>query len=163
MKPLDNDNIYLEQTLNLSQQSVEEGNHPFGALLTINGSLVLEAKNTVNTQQDATCHAEMNLVREACKTLTVDERKVAVLYTSTEPCAMCAGAIYWAGIKHIMYACSGEKLNDIAGKSLTCHSEYVYKGAIEAPKVRQSDSAFIIEKAAAQHRDYWTQDWSNMT
>jgi len=163
MKPLDNDNNYLEQTLNLSQQSVEEGNHPFGALLVINENLVLEAKNTVNTQQDATCHAEMNLVRKACKNLSADERRVAVLYTSTEPCAMCAGAIYWAGIKQIVYACSGEKLNDIAGKSLICHSKYVYKGAIDAPKVRQSDSPFIIEKAVVQHRDYWTQDWSNMS
>lgn len=162
MNEVNVENNWLNQTLDLSKQSVEDGNHPFGALLVIGDSVVLDAKNNVNTEQDVTCHAEMNLVKSACKTLTVEERKQAVLYTSTEPCAMCSGAIYWSGIKHVVFACSGAKLNEIAGESLICHSEDVYKGAIDPPSVSQSGSAQIIKKAEQQHKAYWTQDWSNM-
>lgn len=162
MNKLDIENNWLDQTLALSNMSVEEGNHPFGALLVIGDDKVLDAKNNVNTEQDVTCHAEMNLVRRACQTLTQAQRKQAVLYTSTEPCAMCAGAIYWSGIKQVVFACSGKKLNDIAGDSLICHSDDVYKGAIDPPNVCQSSSQHIIKKAEQQHKAYWTQDWTEM-
>lgn len=156
------DDVWLKQTLTLSSDSVSKGNHPFGALLVIQGEKVLEARNTVNTESDPSCHAEMNLVRMASKTLSAERRHQAVLYTSTEPCAMCAGAIYWSGIKQIVYACSGDMLNEIAGKSLVCHSAEVYKGAIEPPTVKASNSKTIIDQAQQQHALYWTQTWSDM-
>lgn len=64
---------------------------------------------------DITRHAEMELIRKACAELTPEERTSATLYTSTEPCVMCAGAIYWAGISNVVYGCSADALEDISG------------------------------------------------
>ncbi|MGB0944884.1 MAG: nucleoside deaminase [Marinomonas sp.] len=160
MNQAEQDNHWLKQALNLSQAAVDAGNHPFGALLVLDNKQVLKAENTVNTCHDATRHAEMNLVSQACQNLSENQRKEAVLYTSTEPCAMCAGAIYWSGIKQVVYACSGSELNDIAGKSLICHSEDVFEGAINPPSVRSTQSQLLIEQACEQHKKYWIEDWS---
>ena len=162
MKDVEQDNIWLKRALELSQMAVDKGNHPFGALLVVDNKLVLEAKNTVNTAHDATRHAEMNLASLACQQLDEVERNNAILYTSTEPCAMCAGAIYWSGIKQVVYACSGQDLNDIAGESLICHSQEVYEGAVNPPKVRQTQVKSLIELACNQHKAYWQQEWSKM-
>ena len=86
------------------------GNHPFGAVLVdADGAVVLSAQNTVVTGSDVTGHAESNLVRLASTTIGRDLQGYA-LYTSTEPCAMCAGAIYWAGITKVVYALGEDEL-----------------------------------------------------
>jgi len=64
---------------------------------------------------DITRHAEMELIRKACEELTPEQRTSATLYTSTEPCVMCAGAIYWAGISTVVYGCSCDELEKISG------------------------------------------------
>ena len=64
---------------------------------------------------DITRHAEMELIRKACAELTPEQRTRATLYTSTEPCVMCAGAIYWAGISNVVYGCSADALEKISG------------------------------------------------
>ena len=162
MNELEQEEHWLKQALALSDKAVKAGDHPFGALLVIDNKQVLIAQNTVNSCHDATRHAEMNLASLACQQLSEAERKKAVLYTSTEPCAMCAGAIYWSGIKQVVYACSGHELNSIAGDSLICHSKEVYQGAIDPPKVRQTKLSPVLECAKQQHQDYWLKDWSTM-
>ena len=154
------DSHWLGETRKRSQAAVDAGNHPFGALIVIDNKLALEAQNTVNTCHDATRHAEMNVVSQACQSLTPEQRQEATLYTSTEPCAMCAGAIYWSGIKQVVFACSGSELNDIAGKSLICHSKEVFLGAVNPPSVRSTQSKDVIDLACKQHKDYWLKDWS---
>lgn len=92
------------------------GNHPFGAVLVgPAGEVLLEAENTVITTRDVTGHAELNLVRMASQRF--DKAKLAsfTLYTSTEPCAMCSGAIYWSGIGRVVYALEEESLYQRAG------------------------------------------------
>lgn len=93
------------------------GNHPFGALLVVGDEMVLTAVNTVNSDHDPTRHAELNLVSQAARQFDAATLAQATLYTSTEPCAMCTGAIFWAGIRTIVYSCSAAKLGEIAGGS----------------------------------------------
>lgn len=120
---------------------------------------MLEAENTVNTASDVTRHAELNLVSQACQTLSAEDRARATLYTSTEPCAMCAGAIYWAGIKSVVYACPASTLAEIAGPSLQCHADDVFNGAIDAPVLK---GPMLEGQAAEQHLNYWsTQSWKD--
>ncbi|MFD7102034.1 nucleoside deaminase [Streptomyces celluloflavus] len=69
--------------------------------------ILLEAENTVTTGRDATGHAETNLVRLATATYDAGFLRTCSLYTSTEPCAMCSGAIYWGGIGRVVYAPAG--------------------------------------------------------
>ncbi|GIM94029.1 nucleoside deaminase [Paractinoplanes toevensis] len=103
------DRGYLERAVALAREARDRGDHPFGALLVTPDGTVLEARNSVVTQSDPTGHAETNLVRLAGAldrvTLTG-----SVLYTSTEPCAMCAGAIYWSGIGRMVFALSEDGL-----------------------------------------------------
>jgi tRNA(Arg) A34 adenosine deaminase TadA len=107
---------HLRHAIALARRAREHGNHPFGALLAdAAGHRLLEAENSVVTQRDCTHHAELNLVRLASHRLDRATLKGCTLYTSTEPCAMCAGAIFWSGIGRVVYALSEERLLALAG------------------------------------------------
>ncbi len=102
---------HLSRAIELARQARAGGNHPFGALLVdARDDVVLEAENTVTTENDCTNHAELNLVRAAGHRLDPTSLDGCTLYTSTEPCAMCAGAIYWSGIGRVVFALSTEAL-----------------------------------------------------
>jgi tRNA(Arg) A34 adenosine deaminase TadA len=106
----------LLQAIAVARAARAHGNHPFGALLVDrDGSVLVTAENTVVTESDATGHAETNLVRQATATYSADELARMTLYTSTEPCAMCAGAIYWSGIGTVVYALAETALYEIVG------------------------------------------------
>ena len=107
----DGNRRHLRRAIELAQQAREHGNHPFGALLVDGeGNVVLEAENTVRTDKDVTAHAETNLMRLASARFEPDYLERCTLYTSTEPCAMCAGAIYWGNIRRVVFATSQEQL-----------------------------------------------------
>jgi tRNA(Arg) A34 adenosine deaminase TadA len=100
----------------IARDARDHGNHPFGALLTdAEGHVVLHAENTVVTDRDVTGHAETNLVRRATAMYSEAQLGDATLYTSTEPCAMCAGAIYWSGIGAVVYALAETALHELTG------------------------------------------------
>ena len=102
--PLHSDEYYISLALDIARRARSAGNHPFGALLVgADGEVLLEAENTVMTEHDCTGHAETNLMRLASTRFSLDILSGCTLYTSTEPCAMCAGAIYWGGINRVVY------------------------------------------------------------
>jgi tRNA(Arg) A34 adenosine deaminase TadA len=108
--------LYLRQAIALSIRSRKNGNHPFGALLVSgDGRVLLEAENQSRSDNDATGHAERVLLTEASKTLDSAVLARATMYTSAEPCAMCAGAAYWVGIARVVYALSETKLKEHIG------------------------------------------------
>src|SRR5262249_13093764 len=112
---MDSHEQFTRQAIDLARQARQAGNHPFGSLLAIDGHVVLTAQNTVNTDRDPTAHAETNLISEAIRRLSPDQNRRSVLYTSCEPCAMCAGKIYWAGIRSVVYGLPSEELGALAG------------------------------------------------
>jgi guanine deaminase len=75
---------------------------PFGACIVREGKVIAIARNAV-LKNDATCHAEMNAIREASKKLKTFDLSGCVIYSTTEPCPMCFSAIHWAKIDHIIY------------------------------------------------------------
>jgi tRNA(Arg) A34 adenosine deaminase TadA len=104
------------QAIAVARDARDHGNHPFGALLTdAGGQVLLRAENTVVSERDATGHAETNLVRRATATYSPAQLGDCTLYTSTEPCAMCAGAIYWSGIGAVVYALAETELHELTG------------------------------------------------
>ena len=109
---------HLLTAIEVARAAREHGNHPFGAILVdAHGQVLLRAENTVNTEKDATGHAETNLVRLASRHYTPGQLAECTLYTSTEPCAMCSGAIHWSGIGRIVFALSEPALYDMVGPS----------------------------------------------
>lgn len=97
-------------------RSRAEGMHPFGAILAdASGKVLLEAHNSVPAKGDVTGHAETNLVREATTLFPAELLAGCTLYSSAEPCAMCAGALYWSGIGRLVYALSERELLGLTG------------------------------------------------
>jgi tRNA(Arg) A34 adenosine deaminase TadA len=101
---------YLARAVTVAAEARAHGNHPFGAIVVTADGVQLEAENSVLTDSDPTGHAETNLVRLAASVLTPRELATCTLFTSTEPCAMCAGAIYWSGISRVVFALSEAEL-----------------------------------------------------
>jgi tRNA(Arg) A34 adenosine deaminase TadA len=121
----------LREAVHLADAAVLKGNHPFGALLASpENSILVRGENTVHTGADVTNHAEMNVIRQAQK-LTPAQRASATLYTSTEPCAMCCGALYWAGVRRVVFACSERRLSEIVGSGLNASSRDIFAHASE--------------------------------
>ncbi|MGW3075693.1 MULTISPECIES: nucleoside deaminase [unclassified Kitasatospora] len=154
----DHTRTHLLTAIDLAASARAHGNHPFGALLTdLDGGVLLTAENTVLTDHDVTAHAETNLVRQACRTLAPHLLNGTVLYSSTEPCAMCAGAIYWSGIRQVVYALSASDLNAIAGVDpdepvldLPCRQVFAAGGSTVAVS-----GPHLFEEASAVHTGYW--------
>ncbi|MGB5974082.1 MAG: nucleoside deaminase [Nodosilinea sp.] len=102
----------------LSHRAREAGNRPFGAVLAdASGQVLAEAKNNQITEHDCTGHAETVLLRHMDKDLSPDILKDCTLYASTEPCAMCAGAIFWSGLGRVMYALGCDRIYQLQGEA----------------------------------------------
>ena len=93
----------LKQTIALADEAVKEGNHPFGAVLVGGDSQVLATGKNSFSVDRGPGHAETNLAREAARRFDVDTLRNATLYTSVEPCSMCASTIYWAEIGAVVF------------------------------------------------------------
>jgi tRNA(Arg) A34 adenosine deaminase TadA len=149
---------HLRQAIEIAASARGHGNHPFGALLADgDGGVVLEAENTVVTGNDVTAHAELNLVREASGRLGPEVVGACTLYTSTEPCAMCAGAIFWSGIGRVVFALSsatlGSVVDDPTGAStlaVSCRDIFERGGrAVDVVGPLIEDEALVV------HEGFW--------
>jgi len=110
------DKKYIQMAIEIAQKARDKGNHPYGALLVDeNGQILFEAENTVITGNDITGHAETNLMRKASAEYDPEFLANCSVYTSTEPCAMCSGAIFWSNVRRVIYGLSEEKLSELVG------------------------------------------------
>lgn len=150
----ENHEVWMRQAIELAEAAVANGNEPFGSLLVKDGQVILRVENTVFSGHDLTNHAEMNLVKEAMRRFEPTDLLGATLYTSTEPCAMCAGAIYWSGIGRVVYGCSEARLGQIAGIGLAVPCRVVFDSGARRVEVI---GPVLEDEAAATHLDYWPQ------
>jgi tRNA(Arg) A34 adenosine deaminase TadA len=153
------DEKYLRQAIALSASSRARGNHPFGALLvSLEGEVLLTAENRGPADHDSTAHAERLLMTEASKTLNADVLSKATMYTSAEPCAMCAGAAYWVGIKKVVYGLSETRLKAHIGPHPENLTMDLPCRAVFAAGQRQIEvvGPALEEEVLAIHKDFWT-------
>lgn len=143
---------FIRQTIVLAREARAQGNHPFGALLVIDGQVVLTARNSVVTDADPTAHAETNLVALAIRDVPASRLRRAVLYTSCEPCAMCAGKMYWAGIRSVVYGLSCEELATLAGGNFLVPCRDLFLRATERVEVH---GPILPDEARAVHVGFW--------
>jgi len=102
---MENDKFFLSKAVALAKSGIQNGGGPFGALVVKDGRVISESCNRVVLNSDPTAHAEVLAIREAASILKSHELHDCIIYTSCEPCPMCLGAIYWSGIKKVVYAC----------------------------------------------------------
>ena len=115
-QPLD-DERFLRLAFAVAQRARDGGSHPFGCILVdAAGTVVMEQENAYLSEgQDMTAHAERLLATRASKAHRPDELRDHTLYTSAEPCAMCAGAIYWSGIGRVVFGQTEHALKAATG------------------------------------------------
>lgn len=116
---------FMEIALRKAYAGVAEGQGPFGAAIVKKGKVLAVAHNAVVSENDSTCHAEVNAIRAACKKLKTFDLSGCEIYSTCEPCPMCFSSIYWAKIRTIIYGASiadakrvGFKELDISNASL---------------------------------------------
>jgi tRNA(adenine34) deaminase len=141
-----------------SQRAVDHGNMPFGATLarTHDGALLHVSENNQRTTSDCTGHAEVVLLREAAMKHGAAALRGATVYASGEPCVMCSGAMFWAGVARIVYAATNIDIIDVLGSpflSLRC-AEVLGSGdravVVEGPLLQAEAVAVLVAFAAAR-------------
>ncbi|MFD1722582.1 nucleoside deaminase [Amnibacterium endophyticum] len=148
----------LRRAIGIADRARAAGNHPFGALLvTADGRVAAEAENTVVTGHDVTGHAETNLVSIASQRFEPEELAAMTLVTSCEPCAMCSGAIHWAGIGAVVYGLSEEGLlamtgDDPANPTLALPCRTVLAAGRRGVEVT---GPLLEDEARASHEGFW--------
>lgn len=155
----ENDEDFLRASFDIARNARKKGNHPFGALLVDgDGQFVLEAENTVVTARDCTGHAETNLMRLASARYDSQFLAKCTVYTSTEPCPMCAGAIFWGNVRKIVYGLSAKSLYAMIGErseevlDLPCREIYG-----RGKKPIEVVGPLLEAEAREVHMDFWTQ------
>ncbi|GJM42538.1 MAG: tRNA-specific adenosine deaminase [Ardenticatenaceae bacterium] len=149
---MENEKATMRQAIALAKEAMANGDHPFGALLVKDGEVVLTAVNTIHSDNDITRHAELNLVSQASRQFTPEFLAACTLVTSTEPCAMCAGAIYWAGISKVVFGCSAITLREIAGDEFLIPCEEIFA---RSPRPFTVIGPLLEEESTAVHQQYW--------
>jgi len=152
------DEDYLRIAIELAGQARLAGNHPFGAILVgPGGTVLMEQENAYNPLHDMTGHAERVLMTRASQHYEPSFLRDCTIYISAEPCAMCAGAIYWAGVGRVVYAMSESQLKEITGNhpenpTLDLPCRVVFEAGQRKVEVI---GPVLCEEAAALHVGVW--------
>jgi tRNA(Arg) A34 adenosine deaminase TadA len=142
----------MQKAYALAREAQANGDHPFSALLVIDQKIVLQCLNTVNTASDVTRHPEIDILRLAASRLSEADIGKATMYASTEPCAMCSGAIYWSGLKRLVYGCPTETLGEIVGGSFVVPSRELFsKGKRKIEVI----GPVLPKEGTEIHRNFW--------
>jgi tRNA(Arg) A34 adenosine deaminase TadA len=152
---------FLRRSFDVARRSRKHGDHPFGALLVGPDGAILEEQGNGYSSEggDMTAHAERLIATWASKTLGAAFLAGCTLYTSAEPCAMCAGAIYWAGIGRVVYGQSEKSLKAMTGAhgenpTLDLPCRVVFAAGQRAVEVV---GPLLADEAAALQRDFWAE------
>ena len=100
---------FMRQALVQAQRAFDVDEVPVGAVVVMHGKIIAKAYNQVQLLKDVTAHAEILAITSACEQLQEKYLTEATLYVTVEPCLMCAGALYWNKIGHIVFGASDEK------------------------------------------------------
>jgi tRNA(Arg) A34 adenosine deaminase TadA len=149
---------FLRRSFDVARRAMGNGNHPFGAVLIgRDGTVLIEAENGYMPAHDGTAHAERLLASQACTRFDAKTLREATIYSSAEPCAMCAGAIYWAGIGRLVYGLSEHRLRTLTGDhpenpTLDLPCREVFASGQRATEVV---GPLLEDEAAALHEGVW--------
>lgn len=155
---MDHNDALLTRSFELATEARDAGDHPFGALFEVDGRVLAEARNRVNTDRDVTAHAETALVRLLEQERLLDQVGDGTLYTSCEPCPMCVGAMFWAGARWVVYGLSTARLTELA--TAPGHTPVGFEitsaeiGAAANPPMLL-DGPYREDEAAIPHLGFW--------
>jgi tRNA(Arg) A34 adenosine deaminase TadA len=153
------DMALLRAAIELADESRRNGHHPFAAIVADeHGNIVASAgNNSTPPEGDPTQHAELAAAAKAARLLSPEQLARCTLYTSAEPCCMCAGAIYWCNIGRVVYALSEHRLLALTGAhpenptfSLPCREVFV-----RGQRHIEVAGPLLEDEAARSHVGFW--------
>jgi tRNA(Arg) A34 adenosine deaminase TadA len=146
----------MRLAIEASRRALSNGNMPFGAVLVRDGNILHVAGNDQITSGDCTGHAETVLLREASMKHGRAALTGSTVYASGEPCAMCSGAIFWAGVSRVVFAATTADINSILGSpTLVVRCNDILSGAtpsvrVEGPLLR-AEAVAVLRSRPPQH------------
>ena len=149
---------YLMQAIAWSRTARNRGNRPFGAvIITSDGTLVGETYCNTSETGDCTCHAETNTVRLATPATRREVLATSTRYSSGEPCVMCAGAIFWSGIRRVVFGVDAVSLRVFRGEAaeqrdadLSCRDVFA-----ASPHAIECIGPVVLAEASEPHVGFW--------
>jgi tRNA(Arg) A34 adenosine deaminase TadA len=150
---------FLRRSFDVARRARSHGNHPFGAILvSAAGDVLMEVENGFLPDRDMTAHAERLLATQASRQFSPDVLARCALYTSAEPCAMCAGAVYWAGIGRVVFGLSERRLKTMTGNHAENPSLDLPCRTVFAAGQRHVEvvGPLLEDEAAALHVGVWS-------
>lgn len=143
---------FLQQAIDLACENVVNGGGPFGALVVKDQIVIASSGNRVTPNLDPTAHAEIMAIRLACQYLTDFQLTDCTLYTSCEPCPMCLGAIYWARLKEVYFAC-----NRFDAAAAGFDDSFIYDEIPKQPAQRRIAMQYLNLPEAGSPFQIWNQ------
>jgi tRNA(Arg) A34 adenosine deaminase TadA len=140
---------FMYEAIKLAEKSIDNGGGPFGAVIVHENKIVAKAYNQVVLKNDPTAHAEVEAIRAACETLKTHKLDHCAIYSSSEPCPMCLGAVYWAHIDQLFYGSSRQAVNHIGFDDQRIYNEFDLAGAkrkIKASQHLESEAKKVLVK-----------------
>lgn len=152
------DGAYLRQAIGWARVARERGNRPFGAVVIADdGRVLAEAWCNTGETGDCTGHAETNAVRQLSPVVDRETLSRATLYSSAEPCVMCAGAIFWSNIGRVVFGIDAVSLRVFRGEraeqrdaELSCRDVFA-----ASPHRIECIGPSLLDEASEPHRGFW--------
>jgi tRNA(adenine34) deaminase len=150
------DNLYMSEAIKEAVKAFEADEVPVGAIIVHKGRIIARAHNQIRLLKDPTAHAEMIAITQAAAHLASERLLETTLYSTVEPCAMCAGAIVLGRVKRLVYAAddpktgaAGSVMNVVNNKKLN-HRISVVKGVMKEESSALLRDFFVLKRENAK-------------
>jgi len=144
-------NSFMEEALVEAKKALKKGEVPVGAVVVLEEDIIGRGYNQSITKNDPTAHAEIIALRDAAMNLKNYRLKDTLVYTTLEPCLMCAGALVHARIKKLIYSTSDPKSgviesNDNLMQSAFLNHKISYEGGVLKEESSEILKNFFLKK-----------------
>lgn len=132
---------HMRKAFELAREAADRGDRPFGSVLVRDNTIVMADSNHVLTENDIRRHPELHLAYRACRESDPDTRAETVMYTSTEPCPMCAGGMVTAGFGRVVYSVSSDEIAEFTDNKTSARTAEVLNGVsdVAGPVLNDED------------------------
>ncbi|ESS06970.1 MAG: cytosine/adenosine deaminase [uncultured archaeon A07HB70] len=138
---------HVREALALAREAGARGDEPFGSVLVRDDAVVMRDSNQINTADDIRRHPELHLARRACRELDAATRAETVMYTSTEPCPMCAGGMRRAGFDRVVYSVGSDEVAAYTGEAVPVRSSEILRGVTDVVGPVLNDEGTQVHEA----------------
>jgi len=122
---------HMQRALELAREAADRGDFPFGSVLVRDNEVIMSESNRERTEDDIRRHPELHLATRACRELDPEARAETVMYTSTEPCPMCAGGMRTVGFGRVVYSVGADEIGEFTGSEPSVRSAEILDGVTE--------------------------------